>query len=367
MTDSPRIELTTEEDLINYGYLQPATLDHWKTIGYDIEKAREAKKRFEANPNDEEAEEILVNFRLAEALIKSLEINLKLPETGILSRFIQNYKQKYYTRDCLRYHTPNFCADESLQCNHSNIFRQAFDLLSADDKNRYATTSFYNLINSDDMDTMVFLLPYIQDKQYLATGLTRAAENGNMNLVQLLQPLLQDEEYEEAYDDAFASAAENGYISIVENLLSSEYVSNLGIGEGLLEAIRNKYIAITELIIDHERGYDALLEIFLDVMNDDSAEDINLLVHYPGIINLVIDTYLKQNNWDSIRKLATYTGAFSTSDEDLLVWAAAVNSLNLVKVLLDKGIDLHYDNDSTMASAVHYKHWNIVNYLESLQ
>jgi hypothetical protein len=357
---------TTLEDLTDFGYLRPVTLENWKNIGYDIDASIEAEEQLRINPDDSEAIEILSRFEHAANCIKDLEVQLNLPQTGILDQFVNNYKQKYYTHDCLQYHSANFCVDESLQYQHIDTFRQAFDRLSEAEKTKYATTSFYHLMESDDLEIIEFLVPYIQNKNYIATGLTKAAESGNLELFQLLESLLRDSEYQEAYEEAFAYASENNHFSIVEILLQSEFVSDFGIGEGFLEAIRNECTHVMDLIHNHERGHNGLLEIFLDVMKDENNEDLHLLLRYPKIIVVATDIYLQNRDWNSIRKLSTLTGAFSDSDEDLLVWGSAIGSLNLVRTLIDKGIDPNYDNSSAIASAEYYHHSEIVNYLKSI-
>ena len=99
-----------------------------------------------------------------------------------------------------------------------------------------------------------------------------------------------------------------------------------------------------------------------------------LLARIPNVLILAIYHYVKYDNMRRLYRLAQMTGACprsetdpSISDEDLLVWAAAVGSMSLVECLVRKGVDPTFSNESALAAAIQYGRKDVEKYLHQLK
>lgn len=100
-------------------------------------------------------------------------------------------------------------------------------------------------------------------------------------------------------------------------------------------------------------------------------EIVYILASIPGVITSAIGwhlTYAVQDtlNFENLKRMATMTGALSTSDEDLLIWAAAVGSLRLVRLLVDRCVDPKCWNESALTVAMQHNRTDVMAYLSGL-
>jgi ankyrin repeat protein len=96
------------------------------------------------------------------------------------------------------------------------------------------------------------------------------------------------------------------------------------------------------------------------------ADVVRLLATVPGVIVPTIDFYLNGGQVIPLKQLAMMTGCLSETNEDLLVWAAAVGSINLVRYLIRLGVDPTFANNSAVIAADQYHQIEVKNYLLAL-
>jgi ankyrin repeat protein len=228
----------------------------------------------------------------------------------------------------------------------------------------------YQAIGENDIDRVRILLqnPEVDPTADNNEALRYSSWKGHYEIVQLL---LQDPRIDPSahQNQALINAAVAGRTNIVELLLQDPRVNPSDSKNAAIElASTNGHIDIVRLLLQNPRFtptgnfnraiYSAISKGYKDI--------VLLFAEYPGALISIVNYNLRLNNWTSLWKLPMMTGAFSDSREDVMVWSAAIGSLPLLQYLINNGADPHYDNDSALASARHYNHPEIVDYLSRI-
>jgi ankyrin repeat protein len=165
-------------------------------------------------------------------------------------------------------------------------------------------------------------------------------------------------------------AINNNHIEKVQLLLQDPRI-NLAdnCNEALMSVILKDRLEIMKLLLQHPQFNPFAEDNFVMrwAVIYERLSIIELLVSsVPGILVSTVDSYLKTRGWYHLEQLAKMTGCLSRTNEDLLVWAAAIGSINLVKELIRRGVDPTFANNSAVVAANQYGHQDIVNYLLTL-
>lgn len=141
-------------------------------------------------------------------------------------------------------------------------------------------------------------------------------------------------------DMAFRTAAEEGDVTILQRLLQDSRVDPMA---------------------------DDNYAMHIAVM-DDKSEIVDILARIPGLLVAMVKVFMKRKKFTLIFKLARMTGMDPEGDNlDYMAWAAAIGSLKLIQNLTSIVKLSPEDKQFLIASAQHYGHTNIVNYLQKLQ
>lgn len=199
-------------------------------------------------------------------------------------------------------------------------------------------------------------------------AIREAARLGRIETVQLL---LQDPRVDPGAGDneAIRLAARRDHHEIVRLLLADPRVNPSIDNNYIFEwTIADRHLDImTQLLLDPRVGPSVYNTRALDLaVKYDNSEAAFALSKHPGLLLPTIDEFMGYREWHDLTKLAQLTGALSDSREDLLVWAAAVGSLNLVRTLVENGVDPTFADNSAISAAQKNRHLNIVKYLQSL-
>jgi ankyrin repeat protein len=168
---------------------------------------------------------------------------------------------------------------------------------------------------------------------------------------------------------AIRFAAANGHLEVMPLLLQDHRVDpSARYNEAIREAARKGHLEIVRLLLQDPR---------VDPSADDNfairaavayihPEIVLLLAAVPGILIDAIDYCLNHSEFSNIMRLSKMTGCLSDTDQDLLVWAAAIGSLNFVKFLINQGADPTFANNSAVIAAQQYGQIEVRDYLLTL-
>src|SRR3989338_5474367 len=171
----------------------------------------------------------------------------------------------------------------------------------------------------------------------------------------------------EKLEQKFNNAMTYGNIAEIELLM--QIVEEVDLNDFLISAIRNRKAEIVQVFLEDRRidPTDNDSKVIRTAVAYGEPEIVSLLARIPKVVTGAIDHYLKirkpTKRLRKINRLAYMTGAIprsemdpSISDEDLLVWAAAMGSLALVRHLIYEGVDPSFSNNSALAAAIQYGH-----------
>jgi ankyrin repeat protein len=191
------------------------------------------------------------------------------------------------------------------------------------------------------------------------------------NKIEQVRLLLQDPRVDRSVFDNFAiqMAAGKGHLEVVQLLLqdprvdataNNNFAIRMAAGKGHLEVVR---LLLQDPRVNPTDQNNQAIRLAVD---NDHPEVVLLLATIPGILVDVVNYYLVTGNFSDIKRLAKMTGCLSNTDEDSLVWAAAIGSLNLVKLLTNQGIDPTFANNSAVIAAQQYGQIEVRDYLLTL-
>lgn len=192
-----------------------------------------------------------------------------------------------------------------------------------------------------------------------------AAQYGHLEVIRLL---LSDPRVDPSVEDNYAiqMAAQYDYLEVVRLLLSDQRVDPTNLDNAPIRyASANGHLEVVQLLLADPRvdpSADNNYAIRWAAMNN-HPEVVQFLATVPGILTATVDYYLALDLWKALQRLARMTGCLSESDEDLMVWGAAVGSVNLVRTLVDRGVDPTFDNNLALEAAQYYGQQNVIDYL----
>jgi len=247
--------------------------------------------------------------------------------------------------------------------------------------------------NNGQLDIIKLLLEYKADIDAgYNEALIEASKNGHTEVVKFL--LENGADVQTQNNKALIEASKNGRTKVVEFLL--ENGANID-SKALDEAVTNNKIEIVELLtskgakinndlfkIAIDKRYKDILKIlFKNIFKNKDDNEINSLVTFaiyrknPNIIdynnieeleslnNEEIDVWtiideIKKTNTDIAKALLTLN---IPKNKFLMFYTAGYGNIEIMKILFDKGYDIHIDNDETLMRATKACQTNMVKFL----
>ena len=185
-----------------------------------------------------------------------------------------------------------------------------------------------------------------------------ASKVGNLKIVKLII----EEKTQSEKDLALIEASKNGHLEIVKFLIDNGANIHTEDDGVLFEAVENDHLDVVKFLIDN--GIDILdnTRILNTTLNNKNLDIFNYLLEKGAIIeNEFLCSAIISEKIDMV-KLSIDKFNIKPKDKDILL-IVYNNDTKLLKYLLEKGLNINYENNSLFLKAAFLGKFNIVKFL----
>lgn len=155
----------------------------------------------------------LLKLSLQPELVRRLERQYKLPETGNIQDMLANYRRTHYTRQCVGYLDPRECLITAAEKGHFDVIKAAVKSLPAESRQDSLDRAMSYAASGGYLDIVKFLVD--QGATDFNIALIWAAGEGHLEIVNFLIQRGANK-----FDTALEAAAENGHLDLVKYLIT---------------------------------------------------------------------------------------------------------------------------------------------------
>jgi ankyrin repeat protein len=222
-------------------------------------------------------------------------------------------------------------------------------------------------IKEEDLNLLKGVIFFNRD--FIENAMVEASKTGKLTVAKFLVERYPT--FSLLSDIGLRLAARYGHINILSYLLSSNQNLSNKVRDILYIAAENKQLGVLEWASQLNNFDESLNAAMIKAIEHNEYETLRTLgsMAYPSNLASIANYYIRRGDiyLGSIKTLAKKTGAASSSNEDLLGWAAAIGSLDLVRYLIErKKVDPNYGDRLALRSAEAYNQSDVVEYLSKL-
>jgi len=185
-----------------------------------------------------------------------------------------------------------------------------------------------------------------------------ASKVGNLKIVKLIIEAKTQLEK----DSALIEASKNGHLEIVKFLIDNGANIHIEDDEALFEAVEDDHLDVVKFLIDN--GIDILNNktILNKILNNKNLDIFNYLLDKGAVITNELLSHAILSEKIDIVKLLIDKFNIKPKDKDILL-VCYNNDTKLLKYLIEKGLDIYYDNNSLLLKSSVLGKFNIVKFL----
>ena len=261
----------------------------------------------------------------------------------IIFQLLDNIIIKYNINDIVLYFIDN-----------KEIIQYLFENYNVDIN--YQNSIFLNkaVKNNNLVDFLLDNKINLQNNELLNT----ASKVGNLKIVKLII----EEKTQPEKNLALIKASKNGHLEIVKFLIDNDANIHTENDEALFVAVENDHLDIVKFLIDN--GIDILnnTTILNKILNNKNLDIFNYLLDKGAIITDQLLFHAILDEKIDIVKLLIDKFNIKLKDKDILL-ICYNNDIKLLKYLIEKGLDIYYDNNSLLLKSSVLGKFNIVKFL----
>ena len=196
----------------------------------------------------------------------------------------------------------------------------------------------------------------------LEDTLKYSAEKGHLEIVKYL---VDEHQGSVTKDLALVLSAENGHLEVVKYLVE-ECNADIHSDEGyiLAKSARNGHLRVVEYLVSKGASDDSLESALTWSGLSENLHSVKYLVQCTNIDKVVALKICAELGILELVKYLVEEGVdIHANDEDALWSSVSEGHLEVIKYLVAKGADVHHDNETPLRCAAHFGNLDVVKYL----